>query len=493
MLKITAYISRIFVGSLFIVSGLIKANDTIGFSYKLEEYFENGALAYRVRDIFGWDTFSLTSFSEHALLFAILMCAAEIILGFSILFGAKIKFTLFSLFALTIMFFFLTLHTATCNSDATYTELTTVQDSSPKYNSFINKMETDSTIKIREKDGEKVTFEQQLPVQCVKDCGCFGDAMKGSLGRSMSPWESFGKDVILLLFLIPIFFYRKKIKLNTAKDDIIILGIAILCILFYAWVFNWYFPILFAAIGFTIYYLSKKLIKDKITAWLPLVIVAIISLIFIYYTTSHLPIKDYRAYAVGKSIPEQMVLPAGAVPDVYENIFYYKNKTTGKVEEFTEKNYPWKDDNYEFVDRTSKLIQIGDKAEAADFSIKAADGNDYTQDFFEEENSVFMLIAYDISKTNEETFKKINTFADKCNTSGQYFIGLTASNLATKVEDFKHKNKITFDFYNCDDVVLKTIIRANPGIILLKKGKIIAKWNANNLPEYKLVDDKYLK
>ena len=77
---------------MFIVSGLIKANDTLGFSYKLEEYFENGALAYRIRDWFGWDSFSLEFLMDHALMLAIIMCAAEIILGFAILFGTKIKF-----------------------------------------------------------------------------------------------------------------------------------------------------------------------------------------------------------------------------------------------------------------------------------------------------------------------------------------------------------------------------------------------------------------
>ena len=96
-MKILVNICRILVGSLFIVSGLIKANDTLGFSYKLEEYFENGALAYRIRDWFGWDSFSLEFLMEYALAIAIFMCVAEIVLGFALLFGAKIKFTLYSL------------------------------------------------------------------------------------------------------------------------------------------------------------------------------------------------------------------------------------------------------------------------------------------------------------------------------------------------------------------------------------------------------------
>lgn len=491
-MKILTYISRVLVGSLFIVSGLIKANDTLGFSYKLEEYFENGALAYRIRDWFGWDTFSLEYFMEHALLLAILMCIAEIVLGFTVLFGAKIKTTVYSLLALTVLFFFLTLHTATCKSDAKYTDLTTVQKESAAYVSMMDRMETSSGVKIREEKGGEVTFEQQLSVQCVLDCGCFGDAMKGSLGRSLTPWESFGKDLILIILLIPIFVYRKKIQLNTDKEDIYLLGAAVVCVTFFSWVFNWYFPILFAAIGFVAYYFTKKMSKSGWLQCFPFFIGIILSGVFIYYTLGHLPVRDYRAYAVGKNIPDQMQLPEGAIPDIYENVFYYKNKTTGKVEEFTETNYPWDDDNYEFSDRKTKLIQLGDKADAADFAIKSIDGNDYTPDFMQEEY-VFMLVAYDITKTSVNSFSKINAFVEQCNTNGQYFIGLTASELGGKVEDFRHGNQVMFDFYNCDDIVLKTIVRANPGVVLLNKGTVIAKWNADDLPDYKDVKNIYLK
>jgi uncharacterized membrane protein YphA (DoxX/SURF4 family) len=491
-MKILVYISRIFVGALFIVSGLIKANDVLGFSYKLEEYFENGALAYRVRDWFGWDSFSLEFLMEHTLLLAIVMCAAEIILGFAVLFGTKIKFALFSLITLTTLFFFLTLHTATCDPFASYNDVTTVKINSPEHTRMVQRMENNDKIVITEENTKTVTFKEEMPVQCVTDCGCFGDAMKGSLGRSLTPWESWTKDVVLMLFIIPIFFYRNKIKINTGKEDIIIFGSSMLFVLFLAWVFDWYFPLLFTAIGYGGYYASKRLLFNRFLKWIPVVYVTIIALIFIYYTLNHLPIRDYRAYAVGKSIPEQMVLPEGAVPDVYENMFLYKNKTTGKTEEFTEANYPWDDENYEFADRTTKLISAGDKAAITDFTMMADDGNDYAEDYFNEEGYIFMFVAYDIKKTAIGAIKKINTFVDQSNADGNYTIGLTAS-LYDDVENFRHKNQTMFDFYTCDGITLKTIVRANPGIVLMKKGKILGKWNANDLPDYESVKKEYLK
>jgi len=491
-MKILVYISRVFVGALFIVSGLIKANDTLGFSYKLEEYFENGALAYRIRDWFGWDSFSLEFLMEHALLLAIIMCAAEIILGFAVLFGTKIKFSVISLIVLTTMFFFLTLHTATCDPFASYNDITIVNVGSNEHTRMLHRMETNDKISIEEENSKTITYKEEQPVQCVTDCGCFGDAMKGSLGRSLTPWESWTKDVILMLFLIPIFFYRNRIKINTTKEDIIIFASSMLFVLFLSWAFDWYFPLLFTTVGFVSYYASKRLLFNNVLKWIPILFVAIISLVFIYYTLNYLPIRDYRAYAVGKSIPEQMVLPEGAVPDVYENIFHYKNKLTGKVEQFTESNYPWQDSNYVFSDRETKLISAGDRAAITDFTMMADDGNDYAQDYFNEEGYIFMFVAYDINKTDIGAIKKINTFVNQSNLEGNYTIGLTSS-LYEDVENFRHKNQTMFDFYTCDGITLKTIIRANPGIVLMKKGKILGKWSTNNLPDYEFVKKEYLK
>ncbi len=491
-MKLIGNISRILVGSLFIVSGLIKANDTLGFSYKLEEYFENGALAYRVRNMLGWDSFSLEFLAEYALGLAVFLCALEIILGFTVLFGTRIKITVYSLLALTVVFFFLTLHTATCDPLATYNQQTTTIKNSLEHEQMLVRMDGNKSISIAEENEKEVIFSEKLAVQCVSDCGCFGDAMKGSLGRSLTPWESFFKDLILMILIIPIFFQRQKIKMNTLRDDAFILVPAFVLVGFYSWVFTWYFPLIFTAVGCIGYLISKYFIKNVVTQFIPIGFVTVISLGFIYYTYIHLPIRDYRPYAIGKSIPEQMTLPEGAQPDVFENKMFYKNKTTGVVEEFSESNYPWQDTNYVFADRQTKLIKAGDHPAITDFTIIASDGNDYAKDYLNEEGYLFMLVAYDINKTKQTTYKKINTFVDQSNLEGHYFIGLTAS-LYEDVEKFRHANQTMFDFFSCDAITLKTIVRANPGILLLKKGKILAKWNANDLPDYKIVKEHYLK
>ena len=157
-----------------------------------------------------------------------------------------------------------------------------------------------------------------------------------------------------------------------------------------------------------------------------------------------------------------------------------------------DKEIPWNIPTYKFVDRLTELVKEGDKTAITDFTITADDGNDYAPDYFNEEGYIFMFIAYDITKTELGAIKKINTFVNQLNGDGNYILGLTAS-LYKNIEEFKHQNQLMLDFYTCDAITLKTIVRANPGIVLMKKGVVIAKWNANKLPDYNLVKEEYLK
>jgi uncharacterized membrane protein YphA (DoxX/SURF4 family) len=110
-----ATVARVLVGGLFIVSGLIKANDPLGFSYKLEEYFEDGALAFRIKEWFGAPGFSLEFLIEWALVLSVIICIAEIVLGVLVLIGGKIKTVSWLLMGMMLFFTFLTWHTANCD------------------------------------------------------------------------------------------------------------------------------------------------------------------------------------------------------------------------------------------------------------------------------------------------------------------------------------------------------------------------------------------
>ena len=155
-MKFVVNISRLLVGVLFIISGFIKANDPLGFSYKLEEYFT----------VFGWDFFK-----PFALFLSVAITVFEIICGVAVLLGSRMKLFAWLLMLMIVFFTFLTF-----------------------YSAYFNK---------------------------VTDCGCFGDALH------LTPWQSFTKDVILFIFILPIFINRKEIKpLLSAKADNISIGLS---------------------------------------------------------------------------------------------------------------------------------------------------------------------------------------------------------------------------------------------------------------------------
>jgi hypothetical protein len=202
----------------------------------------------------------------------------------------------------------------------------------------------------------------------------------------------------------------------------------------------------------------------------------------VFHSYNHLPVFDFRPYKVGVNIPEAMATPADAPQDVYENIFYYKNKNTGEVEQFTEENYPWQDTiNYEFHDMESNLIQEGYDPPIHDFRIETPEGDDIIDFFLYDDNYVFMLIAYDLKKSNTKSQEEINTLAHWAMDEGMTFICLTSS-LPEQSAEFAEEHGAPYEFFNTDEITLKTIVRSNPGLMVLKNGTIIAKYHYNDIP-----------
>jgi uncharacterized membrane protein YphA (DoxX/SURF4 family)/peroxiredoxin len=362
-MKFITQFSRIFVGVLFIISGFIKANDPLGFSYKLDEYFT---------------VFQMPWLSHVSLIMAIGICAFEIGLGFALLLGAKVNFTVWSLLLMIIFFTFLTF------------------------------------------------WSWKFDV--VKDCGCFGDALK------LTPFQSFIKDVILLVLIFFIFIGRNQIR---------------------------------------------PLFSDRISTYLSYA-GFIGSLLFSLHCVWHLPVIDFRPYAIGKSIPEGMKLPPGAVTDSVVMVFLYEKD--GKRHELNMNELSGIDETWKFIDRKDVVIREGDKPPIHDFTINSSDGTDVTSDVLSMKN-VFLLVAYDITKTNEEIQNHINDFVNLCRKDGIEFIGLTSSS-SKEVDDFRHKHNSMFDYYFTDGTTLKTMIRSNPGLMLLNNGKVKAMWHYNDFPSY---------
>jgi len=358
-----AYVSRVLVGSIFIVSGLIKANDPLGFSYKLEEYFEDGALAFRIKDWFSSPQFSLESLIPYALEFSVIICIIEILVGVLVLIGGKIKLTSWLLLLMIVFFTFLTGHTATCDPNQKFMDRDVYPASSEIAHTKIEEAKTNKDVRIVSKKDGKVTVDEVKGTQCVLDCGCFGDAMKGSMGRSMSPTESFWKDLVLLYFIVWIFITQARIKPNTSRENSVIIPISLLLILFLSWVFDWYFPGIFALIALVgavwIKQSGGKILGNYFGSTLFLIVLCTI---FSTYVLMYEPMRDYRPYAVGSNLIEKM---HDGIPSVYKNMFRLKNLKTGEIMTLSEKEYMdpvkkvWTDSTLKYVDMQSVEVKKG--------------------------------------------------------------------------------------------------------------------------------------
>jgi uncharacterized membrane protein YphA (DoxX/SURF4 family) len=354
-----AYVSRVLVGGLFIVSGLIKANDPKGFAYKLEEYFEDGALAYRIKDIFGWETFSLEYFIQYALALSIIICVLEILLGIMTILGSKIKLASWLMLGMMIFFTLLTWHTSECDANASFNDVDTYALTDSEAQVKIPQAENDENITILNKTENSVTIKEVKKPQCVDDCGCFGDALKGAVGRSLTPTESFWKDLVLLYFVIIVFISRRKIKSNTIKENTVLVFFGLVFVGFFSMVFSWSFPLIFALTAILLALWIKRT-GGKILGndfGMAIMVILLCSL-FVTYVLMYRPLKDYRPYAVGSDLVYRMT---DGEKGIYENVVVYSNKNTNVDTTITKLDSStveiWGNNIWEFKDRETITIK----------------------------------------------------------------------------------------------------------------------------------------
>jgi len=353
-------IARVLVGGICIVSGLVKANDPLGFAYKLEEYFEDGALAYRIKELFGMPSFSLEFLIEYALWFSVIICIVEIILGVLLIIGGSIKNVASFTLIMMLFFTFLTWHTASCDSEKLFVDRDTYSMSDPIAMFKIEASKLDKNIKIVSKTSDELVVDEMKQPQCVDDCGCFGDAMKGSVGRSLTPKESMWKDFILVYLSLWIVISQLIIRPNNRKSNLYFSIGSLLVISFFSWVFGWSFPLLFGVIvlisALWILRAGGKLFSNYFGVVL---IVSILSFLFIWYVLLFEPLKDYRPYAEGSDLIEKM---NDGREGKYESMLLYKNNKTGETKEYSSssKEYIdskiWEDKNWAYSSMIQKVI-----------------------------------------------------------------------------------------------------------------------------------------
>ena len=271
----------------------------------------------------------------------------------------------------------------------------------------------------------------------VSDCGCFGDA------TLLTNWQTFWKNIILLLLAIMIFMYRKEYKSSLPLvgqfSFLALAGAGMLCLSVYCY--------------------------------------------------RHLPVLDFRPYAVGKNITEGMRLPEGTEPDQYEVTLKYKNKQTGEVQSFTEENYPWQDTlNWEYESSSERLVKKGYITPIHDLVIEHPTLGNITEEILEDDNHTILAVAYNLTQSDVQYQPAINRLAEYAQEKGIRFYGLTSSS-ERDIETYKKRYHVPYEFCTADEIQLKTMIRSNPGVIILREGTILDKWAGKDVPDVKELQD----
>lgn len=261
----------------------------------------------------------------------------------------------------------------------------------------------------------------------VKDCGCFGDALKLTNGETLL------KNIVLIACAALVAWRPADMARFISRSN--------------QWIVRYY----------TVAYI-------------------VITSVYCLYT---LPIFDFRPYHVGMNIKQGMEIPEGAEQPEFESTFLLKKN--GETREFTLDNYP--DSTWEYVDTRTVQTKKGYEPPIHDFALTSCDtGEDITEQVLTKKGYTFLLVSPRLAVADDSNFGDIDQIYEYAEENGADFYCVTAS-ANDEIERWRDLTGAEYQFCNADETTLKTMIRSNPGLMLLKDGTIIDKWSHNALPQ----------
>ena len=269
----------------------------------------------------------------------------------------------------------------------------------------------------------------------VPDCGCFGDALV------MSNWQTLYKNIVIMALVLLIFTNRNQLSTS---------------------------------------YRNR-------TEWTIAVGLAAAFITFQYLNFINLPMLDFRPWKIGNRLYVENPLPV-------KYYLTYRDTETDQTKEFLSPDYPYNDTTWmarwEFV---KQRVEDPNRLPGMDLAIIDFAGEDVTGDYLQNPDYSFITVAWDLKITDAKAFQQIYRLYQDAEENGYSFIVLT-STLPNEIQQFLEQQNIPFDipFFNADDITLKTMIRANPGLILIKDGEVINKWHDNFLPSWEKLNKEYL-
>ena len=426
-----------FCGALFLFSGFVKAVDPMGTAFKLEQYFAEFNATFSGA---GWDGFAALFpwMAQFSVGFSVFMIVFEMVLGVMLIIGAMRGLTAWLFFLLVLFFTVLT----------GFTYLTGYVPAGVNFFEF-------------SKWGAFVETNMK-----VTDCGCFGDFIK------LKPKTSFLKDIFLLVpAIIFVLAFRRKHQLFTPKVRNIIVAVSTVLLL--------------------VYNMNNYLWNE--------------------------PHIDFRPFKVGVNIAQQKNLEMEAQNNVEITAYELTNKKSGEVktiayDQFLKEYEKYSKEEWDFEQVQSEpfvwdTIRKGNDVKVekrilktskiSDFNIMAADDSDVTYEILEDQGYNFLFVGYKLYNDPKYLDKwkgKLATLAAAAAKDGVNVRSVVAYTDAETLKSFGEVAGIgQYPLYKADDIMLKTIIRSNPGVLLLKNGQIVMKWHYNKLPEYAQIKAAHIR
>lgn len=261
----------------------------------------------------------------------------------------------------------------------------------------------------------------------VSDCGCFGDAVL------LTNWQTFFKNVVLLAAACCLWRYNQRLVRGFSRQA------------------YWFVPL-----------------------WSYLFICG-----FAYHNYMHLPILDFRPYKIGVNIQAERTIPEDAPQDEYRYSFIYEKE--GVQREFGLEDAPAGDSTWTFVESRTELVKQGYVPPIHDFVIHSMEGEEVTDQLLDDPRLLFLLIAPHLAEADDEHIDEINDAYDYSLEHDMLFYCVTAST-EEEIAAWEERTGAEYPYLRADDTLLKTMIRSNPGLILLRQGTILMKWHSNDIP-----------
>ena len=427
--------SRILLGLVFVFSGFAKLVDPLGSTYKIQDYLSAMGLDF---------------FAPIALVMGIALATFEFTLGVCLLLGTNIKST--SILSLLMMGFM-----------------------------------TPLTLWIAIADP-------------VSDCGCFGDALV------ISNWQTFWKNIVLSTLAILIFIWRKHSpKLFTERTDWLIA----ICAGTFSVLLSIYCLLNLPVIDFRPYKNGTDIeetmkmpgtdedieyVTEKLTTYLNGKQTIDDCVAEICQPQFHLNKKDVKEivfqFSQEKDIDKDSELYATKIFRTLETEYEttYLMEKDGEQQIFGIKDFP--DSTWKMIEAINKPIKVGYEPPIHDFSMEHPDMGDITEEVLQNEGYSFLMVCYRVEKAATNKKNEINNIYEFAKQNGYGFYCMTATGLETEeMREFQNemewgKDGDGYPFVNSDEITLKTIVRSNPGLVLIKDGVVINKWSNKNMPTF---------